>query len=237
MKRRIAKVFTAICLTVVLLVGSIVTASAANNPFAAMEAQSRRAVEAAIQAGTVPSGTTIFDCRFGADASGAVTVIAYRDRSGNWIDVTTRQPMNNPPAAPGGQLTRDRLTEYAAELFRLANEAREQAGLAPLIRDAELDRAAAIRAEELSRDFSHTRPDGTRFFTVFGVEQNFNYGENIGTSISPENQITRWLNSEGHRSNILDTHRGYTSMGIAVYQDSNGNLYWCQLFYRPTRTR
>jgi uncharacterized protein YkwD len=145
-----------------------------------------------------------------------------------------QQPANNPPSTVSWQLTQEQLTEYAAEAFKLANEARELAGLAPLARDSDLESAAVIRAEELSRNFSHTRPDGTRFFTVMGVERNYNSGENGGARTSPEAQVQSWLNSEGHRSNILDSHRGYTKMGIGVYQDSNGNLYWCQLFYRPT---
>lgn len=235
----IRKKICAAVLTIALCAGMAAPAYAAANPFAQMEAQSRSAVEAAIKAGTVPPGTTIYDCMYGADENGVTIVVQYKDKNGNWIDVITQEKKENPPDALSGtsneRLSDETLAEYTAEMFRLVNEEREKAGLDPLERDAELDSAAAVRAEELSKDFSHIRPDGTRFYTVMGVEKNYNYGENGGSSgENPQDQMRGWLNSEGHRSNILDLNeRGYTKIGIGVFQADNGKMYWCQLFYRP----
>lgn len=238
MKNRILKPFVSAVCAAFLCVSLTVPAFAAQNPFAAMEAGSQRAVEAAVKAGTIPAGTTIYDCEYAADKNGVTVVIRYKDKSGNWIDVITGKKAAT-PESPQPQavqkLSEDALAEYAAEVFKLTNEAREQAGLSPLSRDSELDGAAAIRAEELSRKFSHERPDGTRFYTVMGVEVNYNYAENGGASAStPKNQMQNWLNSDGHRANILDLNgKGYTKIGIGVYQASDGSLYYCQLFYRP----
>ena len=243
MKNNMIKRFFAIVVALVLCMGMSTSTFAAINPFAAMEARSHQALDAAIKAGTVPAGLTIFDCSFTRGDDGITRVIQYRDKNGNWIDVGTntkvveQKPTNTPTIKTDNaqKIPKDTLAEYAAEVFRLVNVEREKAGLEPLERSAELDNAASIRAEELSRNFSHTRPDGTRFYTVMGVEKNYNYGENGGSSgETPKNQMQGWMNSEGHRSNILDINElGYTQIGIGVFQDNSGKMYWCQLFYRP----
>lgn len=235
MKNRILRPFVSAVCAAFLCVSLTAPAFAAQNPFAAMEERSRQAVATAIKAGTVPAGTTIYDCEFAADKNGVTVVIRYKGKSGEWIDVATGQKAAAPESAQTKKLSEDALAEYAAEVFKLTNEAREQAGLDPLERDGELDKAAAIRAEELSRKFSHERPDGTRFYTVMGVEVNYNYAENGGASAStPQNQVNNWMKSDGHRANILDLNgKGYTKIGVGVYQASDGSLYYCQLFYRP----
>jgi uncharacterized protein YkwD len=227
--------FGSVILAGVICAALTAPAYAANNPFAQMEAESRRAVETAVQAGKVPPGTTMFDCEFTADANGVTIVIRYKDKSGSWIDVGTGQQAAAPESPPPTDTPAFSEDDYAAEMYRLTNEARERAGLAPLERDAELDSAAAIRAEELSRKFSHERPDGTRFYTIFGVDVNYNYCENIGfTGRGAERQMTNWMESEGHRANILDEYeKGYTAIGVGVFEAGNGAVYSCQIFYRP----
>lgn len=238
MKNRILRPFITIICAAVLCVSLTAPAVAANNPFAAMETGSQKAVDAAIKAGTVPAGTTIYDCEYAADKNGVTVVIRYKDKTGKWINVATGQKAATPEntqTKTGTKLSEDALAEYAAEVFKLTNDAREKAGLDPLVRDDELDEAAAIRAEELSRKFSHERPDGTRFYTVLGVDVNYNYAENGGASAStPKNQVQNWLKSDGHRANILDLNgKGYTKIGIGVFQSKDGTFYYCQLFYRP----
>jgi uncharacterized protein YkwD len=238
LKNRIVKPLASAAFAVLLCVALASPARAAINPFAQMEAESRRAVETAIAAGVVPPGTTIYDCEYGADANGVTVVIRYKDQNGNWLDAATGQKAASPQAQQATEpppLSAGSLADYAEDVYRLTNEARAAAGLAPLTRDAELDAAAMIRAEELSRKFSHERPDGTRFYSVFDVEVNYNYAENGGsTGQDPQTQVTNWLNSEGHRANILDEKgKGYTAIGVGVFQAENGKLFWCQLFYRP----
>jgi uncharacterized protein YkwD len=233
-----ARKLLAAILAITLCVGLSAPAHAAINPYKTLEEKTRQAVAAAIKDGLIPPGTTIYDCAFSRDANGVTIVVQYKDKDGNWIDVATQKPataLKSSPTSSKELLTEEELAAYEAEVFDLVNEAREEEGLPALEHDDTLDKAAAIRAEELSELFSHTRPDGTGFYTVLGVEKNYNYAENGGSSgENPTDQMKGWMKSEGHRTNILDLNeKGYTKIGIGVFQADHGKMYWCQLFYRP----
>ena len=121
--------------------------------------------------------------------------------------------------------------QQADALLALTNEARQKEGLSPLTRQEDLDLGAQIRAQEIVTHFSHTRPDGTPFYTVFGVEENYYYGENIAYNYDTAQQaMDAWMSSEGHRENILNST--YTGIGIATIE-KDGQRYWVQIFYRP----
>ena len=113
------------------------------------------------------------------------------------------------------------LLEEAAEAIRLANQERENNGLDPLPTDDDLMELAEIRAEEIWEKYSHTRPDGTNVGT-------YRCGENIGRQYSAAEQVSSWMNSKGHRANILLDR--YHHIGAACYRAENGNLYWVQVF-------
>ena len=105
---------------------------------------------------------------------------------------------------------------------------REKQGLETLDVDENLMELARIRAEELEEKFSHERPDGTH------AAQAFSGGENIaGDYTSPSAVMEAWMGSEGHRANILRERFHY--IGVGCYQDTNGDLYWVQLF-SPRKT-
>ena len=88
----------------------------------------------------------------------------------------------------------------------------------------ELTRAACVRASEIVRQFSHTRPDGSSCFTVSGAA----YGENIAKGQSGADRVmAAWMSSEGHRANIL--RESYGSIGVCALK-VNGVIYWVQLF-------
>lgn len=146
------------------------------------------------------------------------------------------QPGGNPdidqpttPEQPPEENEGDR--SYVNQVVALVNAERMKAGLSPLTQTADLSRAAAQRAEETSRSFSHTRPDGSSFSTVLsqngisyrGSGENIAYGQR-----TPEQVMEGWMNSQGHRANILNSQ--YTAIGVGYYQDSNGTPYWTQLF-------
>ncbi len=122
--------------------------------------------------------------------------------------------------------------EYADEVIRLLNIERKSQGLSPLKKNDALMKATAVRAEEISCDghFSHTRPDGGSCFSVL-AEFDIVYmgaGENIAMGYgTPESVMDGWMNSEGHRANILSSR--YTDVGVGVYK-KDGRLYWVQLF-------
>ena len=120
---------------------------------------------------------------------------------------------------------------YARQVAKLVNEERAKAGLHPLSFDAELASAAQIRANEIKTSFSHTRPDGRKFSTVLtdngirftGAGENIAWGQK-----SPEHVMEAWMNSDGHRANILNAK--FTKIGVGQYRDAAGRNYWVQLF-------
>lgn len=121
---------------------------------------------------------------------------------------------------------------YVLRIVELVNEERAQAGLNPVTLDASASQAAQVRAQEIVISFSHTRPDGRSCFTAL-EEQGIRYrtaGENIAWGQrSPEQVMDAWMNSPGHRANILQ--ESFTHIGVGYYQE-NGINYWSQLFFR-----
>lgn len=122
-------------------------------------------------------------------------------------------------------------TSYIKQVVNLVNAERTKAGLKPLSASAGLEKAAAVRQKEIQRSFSHTRPDGKDFSTVL-KESGISYqtaGENIAYGQrNPKEVVDGWMNSAGHRANILNANFG--SIGVGYGQDSNGTPYWVQLF-------
>lgn len=120
---------------------------------------------------------------------------------------------------------------FARQVVKLVNEERAKAGLNELTIDTNVEAAAQVRAGEIKQSFSHTRPDGSQFSTAL-KEQGVSYrgtGENIAWGQkSPEAVMQAWMNSDGHRANILNAK--FTKIGVGYYQDANGTNYWTQLF-------
>lgn len=116
------------------------------------------------------------------------------------------------------------MSAMAAEVAAQVNAERAKYGLSSLTVSDELTRAACVRASEIVRQFSHTRPDGSSCFTVSGTA----YGENIAKGQSSADRVmAAWMSSEGHRANIL--RESYGSIGVCA-QKVNGVIYWVQLF-------
>lgn len=121
-------------------------------------------------------------------------------------------------------------TAFEAEVVRLVNNIRAENGLKPLTQDWQLSRVARYKSQDM-KDlgyFSHTSPTyGSPFtmMTSFGISYR-TAGENIAKGYaSPEAVVNAWMNSKGHRANILNS--SYTHIGVG-YVDS-GN-YWTQMF-------
>lgn len=118
---------------------------------------------------------------------------------------------------------------YSEAVLYYCNIEREKAGVSPLELDSELCTAADIRAKEVAESFSHTRPDGRDCFTVLD-EAGYDYylvGENIaGGFSSAKNVVDCWMNSPGHRANILN--KNFTHLGVG-----KSGVYWVQLFTYP----
>lgn len=135
------------------------------------------------------------------------------------------EPDEDAPEESGG------VQEAAEAVTSLVNAARQDAGLSELELDADLCAAAQARAQEIAQSFSHTRPDGSSCFTIleeFGISYRA-AGENIAMGQrTPEEVMDGWMNSSGHRANILNGT--FTSTGVGYYVDGAGAAHWVQIF-------
>lgn len=122
------------------------------------------------------------------------------------------------------------LEKYAHEVADIVNRERSANGLKPLKYSEKLSEAANLRAGEIQTYFSHTRPNGKSCFTAvtdMGIRYRY-IGENIAYGQrSPEEVMNGWMNSSGHRANILNVNVEYMGIGVT---ERNGRYYWTQFF-------
>lgn len=117
--------------------------------------------------------------------------------------------------------------DMAYEVLELVNAERTARGLKPLVMNVYLLEAATQRAGEIALHFSHTRPDGSDWYTAHN-RRFHSSGENIAAGhTSAAEVVAGWMGSEGHRKNILSTR--YESIGVGVFSDG-GRLHWTQMF-------
>ena len=123
---------------------------------------------------------------------------------------------------------------YAEQVVKLVNEQRTKNGLQPVKALISMNKAAGIRAKEIVNKFDHVRPDGRRGYTaVEDAGLNWSWvGENIAAGYpDPEDVMKGWMESEGHRNNILNPNYKYIGVG---YCNDDGCAYWVQLFMDST---
>lgn len=146
-------------------------------------------------------------------------------------DVPTTPDVPSTPDIPDSSEDEADIHPYVLKVVELVNKERKRAGLNPVTLNTDATTAAQVRAEESSVSFSHTRPDGTSFATALkdaGVSYR-SCGENIAWGQkTPEQVMEGWMNSAGHRANILNA--SYTEIGVGFYQNASGVNYWSQLF-------
>lgn len=119
---------------------------------------------------------------------------------------------------------------YENEVIRLVNEIRAENGLKELSYNWELSRVARYKSQDMkdNRYFSHTSPV---YGSPFDMMKNFGItyksaGENIARGqMSPESVVNAWMNSSGHRANILNS--SFTQIGVGYVADGH---YWTQMF-------
>lgn len=124
------------------------------------------------------------------------------------------------------------VTAFEQEVIRLVNEIRVQNGLKTLTYDWELSRVARIKSQDMkdNRYFAHNSPV---YGTPFQMMKNFGIsyrsaGENIAKGYAtPQSVVNGWMNSSGHRANILNAN--YTHIGVGYVAGGN---YWTQMFIR-----
>lgn len=122
------------------------------------------------------------------------------------------------------------VTNFESEVVRLVNEIRVQNGLKPLTANWELSRVARYKSQDM-RDqgyFSHTSPTyGAPFQMIKSFGLSFRtVGENIAKGYAtPQAVVNGWMNSSGHRANILNA--SYTQIGVGYVGQGH---YWTQMF-------
>lgn len=139
-------------------------------------------------------------------------------------------PAPNPPVPPTPQPAPG---ETNAKLVEAHNKAREAQGLAPLVQSPALTKAAQIHSDDMARTgrMSHTGSDGSSPFQRM-EQAGYRYGyagENVAAGQADVSAVMQaWMNSSGHRSNILS--RNYKDLGVAVAYGRNGQPYWTATF-------
>ena len=127
-------------------------------------------------------------------------------------------------AAASKEITGIARYDYAYRVLEKSNSARSEQGKKELVMDKELMEAAMIRAAECAVSFDHNSPNGNN---CFDLNEKI-YAENLAEGQeSPEEAVSDWLGSSGHRTNLLNNV--YKSIGVGVFEYNN-RLYWVQLF-------
>ena len=143
--------------------------------------------------------------------------------------------ISNPDLIYPGQVLKIPMTDpsvlsYEKEVVRLVNEIRVERGLKELSYNWELSRVARYKSQDMKNNkyFSHTSPVyGTPFQMMksFGITYR-SAGENIARGqASPQAVVNAWMNSSGHRANILSA--SFTQIGVGYVAEGN---YWTQMF-------
>jgi len=143
--------------------------------------------------------------------------------------------IKNPDLIYPGQIlyipqTDSAVSNFETEVVRLVNEIRINNGLKTLTHDWELSRVARFKSQDMkdNKYFSHTSPV---YGSPFDMIKNFGISfksaaENIAKGQStPQAVVNAWMNSSGHRANILSS--SYTKIGVGYVDAGN---YWTQMF-------
>ncbi|WP_028784880.1 CAP domain-containing protein [Thalassobacillus devorans] len=138
---------------------------------------------------------------------------------------TQQAPAEQPAAEQNSQLN-----QFEQQVVELTNQERQKQGLAPLKADAELSKVARDKSQDMASNgyFSHNSPNyGSPFDMMksYGIDYR-TAGENIAKGQrSPQEVVNAWMNSEGHRKNIMNPD--FTHIGVGYVE--NGNV-WTQMF-------
>lgn len=198
------KVFMVLLTALIFITGSCISASAANTTH------------------TVASGDTLWK-------------IAVKYQVGVSELISANTQLKNPDMIYPGQKinipqTDTTVASYEQQVIDKVNEIRVQNGLKKLTANWELSRVARYKSQDMhdKKYFSHTSPTYGSPFTMmknFGISYR-TAGENIAMGYrTPEAVVNGWMNSSGHRANILNAN--YTQIGVGYVADGN---YWTQMF-------
>jgi len=148
---------------------------------------------------------------------------------------TSSKPSSKPSgsSSSAGSTVTGTYADFQNQVVRLVNQERASRGLSALSIDTALTKTATLKSQDMAKlgYFDHTSPTyGSPFDMMkqFGISYR-TAGENIAMGqTSPQQVMTAWMNSEGHRANILNS--SYTKIGVGIAQNSKGQYYWTQQF-------
>lgn len=158
--------------------------------------------------------------------------------------VTTSAPKQATPSKSDSQISSSVITDNPvncsaeeAEVFRIVNEIRVSYGLKPYKWDTNAYKAAKARCSEIEQNFSHLRPDGSNFKTIYGYSDEelwykfCSVGENLGSGQpTAQRVVDSWMAStKGHRENILNPDFENLAVAFGTYNDAY-KYYWVQEF-------
>lgn len=139
---------------------------------------------------------------------------------------------SNPSTAPEQKPSTD-FSSYQQQVLDLVNAERAKRGISALTLDSSLSSVATKKSQDMidKNYFDHTSPTyGSPFDMMkqFGISYR-TAGENIAKGQkTPQEVVAAWMNSEGHRKNILNPN--FTNLGVGIAKDSNKTTYWTQMF-------
>lgn len=165
----------------------------------------------------------------------ASTTAAPKKKNNSKTTTTTKAASKKPAAQTPAQnqTVSGAQTGFESDMLKQVNAQRAKNGKSALTLNQSLCASARVRASEIAKDgcFSHTRPDGSGCFTAISGVSYRTAGENIAMGTwgyyGVDEIMDRWMNSEGHRANILNGNFSEVGFGCVVV---NGNGYWVQMF-------
>ena len=116
-------------------------------------------------------------------------------------------------------------TDLEAQALAKVNEIRMANGLSAVQYSASLETTSVVRANEITTKFSHTRPDGSDWYTV---NADLQYGENLAEGYNTADEVVNaWMASPTHKANILKPDFNTCAISTTT---QNGRTYWAQEF-------
>lgn len=137
------------------------------------------------------------------------------------------------PAQTPTESTNTAVSSYEQKVVELVNVERQKAGLPALKLDTAISNVARIKSKDMADNnyFAHQSPtygSAGDMLSKYGIKWSA-WGENIASGQkTPEDVVNAWMNSSGHRANILSSN--YSRIGVGYVTNSNGTSYWTQMF-------
>lgn len=186
-------------------------------------------------AATTQAPTTTTTAPATTTTTKASTTAAPKKKNNSKTTTTTKAASKKPAAQTPAQnqTVSGAQTGFESDMLKQVNAQRAKNGKSALTLNQTLCASARVRASEIAKDgcFSHIRPDGSGCFTAISGVSYRTAGENIAMGTwgyyGVDEIMDGWMNSEGHRANILNGDFSEVGFGCVVV---NGNGYWVQMF-------